>query len=260
MTGTDAALAEGRRLLSAAHKTGIPLCATGGVAVALNSPSALTPPLRREYRDIDFVAHRRDRHRVEELFAGLGYMPEEEFNLFHGQRRLFFHHREQGYEADVFLDKIEMCHTLDLRSRINERSTSVSLADLLLSKLQVMQTNAKDFKDITALLADHPLGSGPDQIELDRIDEVCASDWGWWKTVTLVIARTQESAREFVMADGSTPDSVIRALDRLGELLEHLERVPKSRRWKLRAQVGERVRWHEEPEDIEHDVPQVASP
>ena len=49
------------------------------------------------------------------LLVSLGYAPEEEFNVLHGQRRLFFldngHHRE----ADVFLDAIEMCHRLDLR-------------------------------------------------------------------------------------------------------------------------------------------------
>jgi len=27
--------------------------------------------------------------------------------------------------------------------------------------------------------------------------------------------------------------------------------VPKSRKWKLRARVGDRVRWYEDPEEVE---------
>lgn len=257
MTATEVALVEGKRAAAAAEDAGIPLRLTGGVAVATRCPSALEPPLRREYRDIDFVGLRRDAHDIRGLFASLGYAPEEEFNLFHGKHRLFFHHREHGYEADVFLDRIEMCHTLDLRDRLDQTPMTLSLADLLLSKLQVVQTNDKDFKDILALLADHEpqYGAG---IDLDRIDELCGKDWGWWKTVTLVIERAVDHARQILNTNGVDGERLHLAVDRLSELREYLELVPKSRRWKLRAQVGERVRWHEEPEDIEHDSPEVA--
>jgi hypothetical protein len=33
------------------------------------------------------------------------------------------------------------------------------------------------------------------------------------------------------------------------ELLERLERTPKSRGWRLRSRVGDRVRWYELPDD-----------
>lgn len=255
MTPTDEALTEAQRVLEAAASAGLTLRATGGIAVALTSPSALSPPLRRDYRDLDFVTSSRNAHDVADLFRSLGYEPEEEFNLFHGKHRLFFHHQKSGYEADIFLDKIEMCHTLDLRRRLESHATTLSLADLLLSKLQVLQTNEKDFKDILALLADHPVGNDPGEIHLDRIDELCTTDWGWWKSVTLVIARTQDQATEIIAKGGPSAEGATQAVGRLQELNEHLERVPKSRRWKLRAQVGERVRWHEEPEDIDHVVP-----
>ena len=39
---------------------------------------------------------------------------------------------------------------------------------------------------------------------------------------------------------------------RLRQIVERLESAPKSRKWKLRARVGDRVRWHEEPEGLEH--------
>ncbi len=31
------------------------------------------------------------------------------------------------------------------------------------------------------------------------------------------------------------------------------EDAPKSRRWKLRARLGDRVRWYQEPEESTHD-------
>jgi hypothetical protein len=35
----------------------------------------------------------------------------------------------------------------------------------------------------------------------------------------------------------------------LERLIATIDEVPKSRRWKMRASVGDRVRWYELPED-----------
>jgi hypothetical protein len=35
-------------------------------------------------------------------------------------------------------------------------------------------------------------------------------------------------------------------------LQEAIEAAPKSTRWKLRARVGERVPWYEQPEEVGH--------
>jgi hypothetical protein len=37
---------------------------------------------------------------------------------------------------------------------------------------------------------------------------------------------------------------------RIDEVLERVEREPKSRGWKLRAKIGERRRWYELPEEV----------
>ncbi len=56
------------------------------------------------------------------------------------------------------------------------------------------------------------------------------------------------------MADGLAGEGRIQAEapGRLRRILERLESAPKTRKWKLRARVGDRVRWHEEPEGLEH--------
>jgi hypothetical protein len=253
---TNDPLAEADAILREAERAGVLLRATGGVAIALISPSARRPPLRRNYHDIDFFGLSRDAESLADFFAGLGYAPQEEFNVLHGQRRLFFSDPQGRWEADVFLDRIEMCHQLDMRERLAAHSRTLSPADLLLSKLQVVETNEKDLKDALALLADHELGEGAGAISLERIDELCVNDWGWWRTVTLVGGRVREAAdRLRADADPDVAASLSEAGRRLDFLLAHLDEAPKSRRWKLRAKVGERKRWYETPEDIEHEEP-----
>ena len=127
---------------------------------------------------------------------------------------------------------------------------SLPPADLLLSKLQVVQTNQKDYRDAIALLADHELTPDDSGININRINDYCANDWGWWRTVTMVAERTHKVARELSQEpDGGRLSHVP---DRIRHLLAEIERADKSRRWKIRARVGERVAWHDTPEDIDH--------
>lgn len=242
-------LAEAQRIITAATEAGIVLRATGGVGIAMICPSALQPPLQRPYVDIDFVARSKQANAIQKLLPKLGYEPEDEFNVLHGQRRLFFLDKEHQRQADIFLDRIEMCHDLDLRSRLEVRDETLPPADLLLSKLQVVETNEKDYKDAIAVLADHELTSDDSGISIERLTSLCSSDWGWWRTVTMVAERTHKVARELARNGGNGPAQVP---DRIRELLGELASAPKSRRWKVRARVGDRVRWHEDPEDIEH--------
>lgn len=246
-------MSEARRIVERATAGGLSLRATGGVAVAIRSPTAGRDPLRRNYHDIDFVGLGSQAHQVGELFVELGYVPEEEFNALHGQRRLFFRDPDQRWEADVFVDRIEGCHVLELRDRLAIAGTTLAPADLLLSKLQVVQTNPKDFQDMLALLADHELTDDDSGIDRRRVSDVCANDWGWWRTVTMVAHAADDVASRFAEeAHGETRDGLELARARLATLLEDVEAAPKSRRWKLRARVGDRKRWYELPEDIEH--------
>jgi hypothetical protein len=243
-------LAEAVRVTDAADAAGLRLRLTGGVAIATISPSALKAPLRRLYNDIDFVSRGREQRDVEALFAGLGYHAEDEFNSLHGEHRLFFIDRENSREADVFVDKVDACHTLELDDRLEIAPRTIPPADLLLSKLQVVETTPKDYTDAIAVLCDHEVveEDGAEGISMARIEDVCCSDWGWWRTVTMVSARTIEMA-EGLAKDGQIPAD---AAARLARIVERLESAPKTRKWKLRARVGDRVRWHEEPEGLEH--------
>src|SRR5690348_12338103 len=122
---------EGRRIASAAAQAGLTLRLAGGVAVSLLCPSARVPPLARRYADVDFAGSGVDRKAITGFFGELGYRPDEQFNALHGRRRLYFwddHHQRQ---VDIFLDRIEMCHALDVTNRVTIAGETLPLADLL---------------------------------------------------------------------------------------------------------------------------------
>jgi hypothetical protein len=244
-------VSEAIRIIAAADEEGLALRLTGGVGIASISPSALRPPLARAYGDIDFVGLSNQIPRIEALFQSLGYEPEQQFNDLHGENRLFFHDRVHRREADVFIDAITACHRLDLRSRLEMPGPALPPSDLLLSKLQIVNTTQKDQHDMIALLIDHEVvDGGSDGIALDRVTEVCSGDWGWWRTVTTVASTTLDVAQR--LRKEGVIDSV--AHQRLSRIVEAIEAAPKSRKWKLRARVGDRVRWYEQPEALEHGV------
>lgn len=123
--------------------------------------------------------------------------------------------------------------------------------DLLLSKLQIIEINEKDARDICHLLAALPLGgSAPVTIDTDRFGKVLGADWGWWRTVTGNLEKLPALVAE--KPGLLPPDPAQDVLAQARQLLEVAESVPKGVKWKLRANVGDRVRWYELPEEVAH--------
>ena len=234
---------EGERLAVAARDAGLPLVLLGGVAVWQRCPSARRAPLAREYGDADFIGHARDRKAITAFMEEQGYVPDKLFNALHGAARLNFEDPERGRPIDVLLDRFAMCHELDLEERLGGGELTLPLADLLLTKLQVVRLNEKDVLDLFALLGDH--GFGTDDIDLGRILAVTRGDWGFERT----ISGTLGVLRERLPESGLPADVRQRIAARADELETALTTAPKSARWRMRARLGERVRWYEEPEE-----------
>ncbi len=239
--------AEARRVVAAAGAQGLALRLLGGLAVALHAPSAALPALARTYADIDLVAPARQGSAAERLLAGLGYQPDREFNLLNGAERLLFRDPPHSRQIDVFVGGFSMCHRIPVAERLELEPLTLPLAELLLTKLQIVQLNEKDLRDICALLLDHPIGQGDaETVNAERVARLCGEDWGLWKTVSLGLGRV----RAFATASGLDPQAAHTVDGRAAALLAALEQTPKSLRWKLRAAVGERVQWYELPEDV----------
>lgn len=237
------------RLIGRAEASGVTLRAIGGVAIGMRCSSARHRDYAREYGDIDFCASKADTARLESFFESMGYKPWLPFNRLNAEISQRFDDPTSSTSIDVFLSRLRMCHTLDFESRLQLDGETLPLADLLLSKLQIIELNEKDRKDIYALVIDHALVSSPNgssAIDADRIAEVCGHDWGWYRTVRENVQRCLAGVGTQVNAEHAATVS-----ERLDRLLVILEEAPKSRRWKFRAKVGERVRWYEVPEDPE---------
>lgn len=238
-------VAEGTRIAEAAAERGLPLRVLGGVAVAILCPSSRKPPLQRAYKDIDLATEQAAKEEVARLMESLGYAPDREFNMLHGHRRLFFWDEANQRQVDVFVDEAHLCHRVDLKKRLEVRPLTLSPADLALLKLQVVETNEKDYLDLCALFADHDLSEDESGIDVTYISRLAASDWGLWRTLGMVAERSESFARGL---PGFEPGEVV--AERLQRLRKVLDTVPKTRSWKLRARLGDRKRWYELPEEV----------
>jgi hypothetical protein len=236
-------IAEAERIGAAAKKAGVKVKLLGGAGIHLHSPSATRPPLKRKYGDLDFAIAKKHRKGVLALFPALGYEANDRFNLMNGDRRLYFYDAGNGRQVDIFIDVFKMSHVIDLRTRLEDDGPCASPADLLLSKLQIYEVNRKDLVDVTALVLDHEVGPGADEIDAAYIAKVVAADWGFYRTVQLNIDKLGHTLDEL-----DVDRELVRK--RLRELWTVIDAEPKPLKWKLRAQVGDRMQWYELPEEV----------
>lgn len=236
-------LPEAERILAATHERGVMLRLFGGVAIALRCPTAGHPALRRAYQDLDFAALGRQREAVTALLTDAGYVADRSFNTIHGHQRLLFWGQAHGRQIDVVFDRLRMSHTFELRDRLAVDDRTLPLADLLLFKLQVVEANEKDLTDAITLLGAHPLGGDDRAINAAYIARLAGDDWGLFHTLERSLARVRAHPLT------ALPDLPYPAAAQVETLLQRLAAEPKSTRWKLRARVGERVRWYELPEE-----------
>ncbi|MDQ6879079.1 MAG: hypothetical protein M3082_15600 [Candidatus Dormibacteraeota bacterium] len=237
-------IAEAERIASAASAAHIGIKLMGGAGIHLHSASAHRAPLKRKYGDLDYAIRKRDRSAVLAFFPSLGYEANERFNLMQGDRRLYFFDNDHGRQVDVFIDSIRMSHVIDLRGRLDHEGPCASPSDLLLSKLQIYEVNRKDLVDLTALLLDHPVAPHNDEaIDAEYIARLTAEDWGFYRTMQVNIEKLDGTLDELDVDRG-----LVRS--RLAEIRKAIEAQAKPLKWRLRAQVGDRVRWYELPEEV----------
>lgn len=238
---------EAERLLDQAQREGTTLALLGGVAVRLHATD-VPPSLDREYKDIDFAVPKGRGGDADKLLRASGYEPEISFNAMMGKERMLFHDTAHGRQVDVFVGSFRMCHEIPFGNRLAAGERTVPLAELLLTKLQIVELNEKDVRDTVLLFHGHDVADHDGEaVNGARIAELCANDWGLWRTITANLSRCREHLDDYALPD---PDQQ-QIGRRLDDVLERIEQAPKSRGWKLRAKIGERKRWYELPEEVD---------
>jgi hypothetical protein len=242
-------LPEATTLVRGAAEAGHRLKILGGLGVRVLCPDF--PPRLRAGQDIDLACLGKNRRKIADYLQSAGCEGDRRFNNLNGDRQMYFT-APSGRPIDVMVDRLSMCHTLDFKSSFSSGSITLDPADLLLSKLQIVELNAKDAHDIFHLLSG--VRVGPDStrpfIDPDRFGAVLAADWGWWRTVTGSLAKLPDLLSS--QPGLAPPYPRFDALTQAKQLQEVAETVPKGLKWKTRARVGDRVRWYELPEEVDH--------
>jgi hypothetical protein len=229
---SEALVTEGVELVEHAQREGATVRLLGGAAVVLHT----TGVPYREIGDLDAVTGRRDVKGLTRALVERGYEPEARFNALHGDSRLIFH--GPVGKLDIFVERFEMCHRIELGDRLALDSPTITVSDLLLTKLQVVELNAKDASDLAELLRHHELRAGEgDHLDTGYLAKLVGDDWGLWRTLDGTLERLPALAPEV----GEHSAALRRVLDE----------APKGRRFRMRAKVGERMRWYELPDEPE---------
>jgi len=240
----DDPIAEAERIAEAAQSRKVGIKLLGGAGIHLHSPSARKPPLKRKYGDLDYAMPKRDRKPALAFFPDLGYEANERFNLMNGDTRLYFYDAGHERQVDVFIDIFKMSHVIDLRGRLDHAGPCASPSDLLVSKLQIYEVNRKDLVDLTALLLDHSIeAASDDAIDPGYVARLASEDWGLYRTLQVNIEKLRGT-----VADLDVDRDLIGS--RLDALWSAVEAQPKPLKWRLRSQVGDRMRWYELPEEV----------
>ncbi len=243
-------VAEAKAIIEEADRRGLHLRLLGALAVIHQCPNHvwLLERTNRILTDLDFMGYDREIRDVEGMFADLGYRVlggrGVTMDVWVG-RRIFEDPEGRRRRVDVFLDKLEFCHPIDLRGRLELDPVTVPLTDLLLEKLQIVEINEKDLKDLVVLFLEHPVTDreAPGSFDASYVVDLLSKDWGFYYTVSLNLDRIRRYMRTIPDLDDGQRALVEERIDHLWRMVEA---APKSTRWKLRARVGPRKRWYNE--------------
>jgi hypothetical protein len=267
MRTLDEPLAEALRIVDLADARGLQVRLMGGMAVRAHAPD-WTHRTRRVEVDLDFATRGRDRPAFFRLLEEAGYTADRRHNALFGGSQGYFVDEAHRRPVDVLVDKLEMCHRIEFGSRLGASRPTLPLAELVLSKLQIVKINRKDVLDALILLAEHPLGqddgapdanTGIQSVNLPRVVSYTSNDWGWWRTVTGNLDKLEAFIEtELVPADldvglGGRPTRYDPRAQ-VAALRAAIDAAPKSARWRMRAVVGERAPWYALPEEVGHGV------
>jgi len=257
---------EALNIVSKAKEKNIVLRIIGGLAVRLHikdDPLAVLVYKKRfdnstnVFADLDLVGYRKQRGDIEKMFVQLQYQPDRMINPLFGDRRLIFYHPKGYFYIDVFLDKLEFSHDVIFYDKQGNRRLEFSFpaitpTDIVLEKLQIHQINKKDLIDLIALFANKNIASADEgsSINGSYIAKILSQDWGFWYEATNNLNMVKYVAKDMLVKGDIQETMYDKTLQKIGCLLQFIEKEPKTKDWIKRSQVGTKKPWYREVSDI----------
>jgi hypothetical protein len=240
-----------KRILKASSDAGIIMRVIGSLAFQMHCQKFgyLQAAMGRAYTDIDFAAYHRQTKEIQGVMSRLGYKENREVFIVSEGERAIFERAEVGIHIDVFYEKLAFCHVIYWNNRLEVDNPSIPLAEMLLEKMQIVQINEKDIIDTIMLLLEHPLGDKDQEtINIKHIAGLCANDWGLWRTTTMNLTKVQQLAQGYTQISSEQKEHIDAQVK---TALARIEKEPKSLAWRLRARVGDRVKWYRDVDEVQ---------
>jgi hypothetical protein len=240
-----------KRILKASSDSGIIMRVIGSLAFQMHCQKFgyLQAAMGRAYTDIDFAAYHRQTKEIQILMSGLGYKENREVFIVSEGDRAIFERAEIGIHLDVFYEKLAFSHVIFWNNRLEVDNPSIPLAEMLLEKMQIVQINEKDIIDTIMLLLEHPLGDQDHEtINIKYVAGLCSNDWGLWRTTTMNLDKVQQLAHGYSQL---TTDQKEKIDSQVNTALARIEEELKSLAWRLRARVGDRVKWYRDVDEVQ---------
>jgi hypothetical protein len=242
-------------IIDAAEGKGIHLRLLGAVAFRIHCPARqdLQVSMNRVLTDLDFAAYYKQEKAIDKFFMGdMGYESQTAAltpGLMLG-RKIYSDPQDARPHVDIFFDKLNMCHVVSWeKGRLEIDKPTISLADLMLEKLQIVHINEKDVKDVMMLLLEHEVGDGDREVvNGSYISRLMAKDWGFYYTSTTNLTKIKSLLGEYDALSADDRTTISRRIDELHGMIEN---EPKSLSWKLRAKVGVKKQWYNDVEEVE---------
>jgi hypothetical protein len=239
-----------QRISKASQDAGLTLRVIGSLAFQIHCPEYgyLQEAMGRAYTDIDFAGYAKEAEGVRALMASLGYVENHQVSLFSEGSRAIFHQADSDLHVDVFYEKLDFCHVISWEGRLEVDSPTIPLAEMLLEKMQIVQINEKDIIDTIMLILEHPLGDDDaETINISRVAYLCAQDWGLWRTTTMNLEKVGQLAQGY---DQLTDEQKAQVASQVEAALARIETESKPLAWRLRARVGDRVKWYKDVDEV----------
>jgi hypothetical protein len=245
----------GLEIVDSAEKSGVTLRLLGAVAFRHHCPvhKDLQVSMHRVLTDLDFAAYYKQEKAIDKFFLNdLGYVSQTASltpGLMIG-RKIYLDPTGERPHIDVFFDKLNMCHVVSWEKGQLELDTpTISLALLMLEKLQIVHINEKDVKDVMMLLLEHEVGDSDSEVVNGKnMSKIMAKDWGFYYTSTTNLNKVKSLLGDYDALSSGDRDVISARID---DLLNMIEKEPKSLGWKLRAKVGTKKQWYNDVEEVE---------
>lgn len=239
-----------KAILKASEDAGILMRVIGSLAFQMHCPQFgyLQAAMGRAYTDIDFAAYSQQNKQISELMGKMGYVDNREVFIASEGERAIFDKPGTGLHVDIFYEKLDFCHAIYWKDRLEVDSPTIPLTELLLEKMQIVQINEKDIIDTIMLLLEHPLGNvDKETINIKLAAELCANDWGLWRTTTMNLDKVKQLAGHYTQL---TDEQKAKVSSQVDEILARLNSEPKPLAWRIRDRVGDRVKWYKEVDEV----------